>query len=151
MMTKHAPAAFTFAFSLVAASTLMAQAPSTDVDAVTSTPAVHVQQANGVSFVSGGAGVAERTQLRGMEGDYPLAIEFSGKAGEMGVAKQLRVLDGSGQVVAIPDAGPVVMVNLPPGRYTVEAEFNGAVQRRTVQVGQGHQVLHWATAAASDR
>jgi hypothetical protein len=150
-MTKHAPAAFTFAFSLVAASTLMAQAPSSDVDAVTSTPAIQVQQANGVSFVSGGAGVAERTQLRNMESGYPLAIEFSGKAGEMAVAKELRVLDSSGKVVAIPDAGPVVMVSLPPGRYTVEADFNGTVQRRTVDLGQGHQVLHWATAAASDR
>lgn len=155
-MTPTAPAAFTFALSLVAATTLMAQAPSADVDAVTSTQAaspqqVQVQQSNGVPYLSGGAGIQERNQMRAMEGQFPLQIEFSGKAGEYGVAKQVRVFNGSGQVVAIPDAGPLVMVQLPPGRYTVEADFDGSVQRRTVDVGRGGHVVHWATAAVSDR
>jgi hypothetical protein len=37
-MTKHAPAAITFTLSLIAATALLASAPSADVDVVTPTP-----------------------------------------------------------------------------------------------------------------
>ena len=39
-MKRHTPAAMTLVLSVIAASALIAQAPTTDVDAVTSTPAV---------------------------------------------------------------------------------------------------------------
>jgi hypothetical protein len=139
----------TFILSVVAASTLMAQAPSTDVDAVTTTPAVHVQEANGVQYLSGGVGDLERQAMRSHQQEFPLQVLFSGKAGELGVANQVRVLDGANQVVAVQNAGPLLMLKLPPGHYTVEADFNGGVQRRSVHVGRGPQLLHWASALVS--
>ena len=149
-MKRHTPAAITFAFSVVAASTLMAQAPSTDVDAVTSTPAVQVQQApGGVQYLNGGIGDQERQAMRSHQQEFPLQILFSGKAGELGTANQVRVHNGAGEVVAVQNAGPLLMLKLPPGRYTVEADFNGGVQRRSVHVGQGPQLLHWASALVS--
>jgi hypothetical protein len=53
-MKRHTPAALTFAISLVAATTLMAQAPADDIDAVTSTPAVQVQQEEDAQSLVGG-------------------------------------------------------------------------------------------------
>jgi len=148
-MKRHTPAAMTFILSVVAASTLMAQAPSTDVDAVTTTPAVRVQEADGVQYLSGGVGDQERQAMRSHQQEFPLQILFSGKAGELGLANQVRVLDGANQVVAVQNAGPLLMLKLPPGHYTVEAAFNGGVQRRSVHVGQGPHLLHWASALVS--
>ena len=42
-MKKHTPALVTFALSLVGATTLMSQAPTDDIDAVTATPPVRLQ------------------------------------------------------------------------------------------------------------
>lgn len=149
-MNKHTPAALTFALSLAAATTLMAQAPANDVDAVTSTPVVRVQQAGSVQYLSGGVGEQERTAMQSLRGEFPLQIQFSGKAGEYGVADEVRVNNGQGQVVAVQNAGPLLMVKLPPGRYTVEADFAGRTQRRAVHVGHGGQVLHWQSALVSE-
>jgi len=42
-MKKHTPALITFALGIVGATTLMTQAPTDDIDAVTATPAARVQ------------------------------------------------------------------------------------------------------------
>ena len=142
-MKRHTPAAMTFVLSLVAATTLMAQASSADVDAVTTTPALRVQQVAGVQFLNGGAGEEERTAMRSLGSDFPLQIVFSGKGGEYRVADRVRVLGSQGEVVAVPKAGPLLMVKLRPGRYTVEADFAGQTERRTVDVPDGGRLVHW--------
>jgi hypothetical protein len=145
---KHVPATLAFIVSLAAASTLMAQGPA-DVDAVTTTPALHVQQWGNVQYLNGGAGMQERAAMRSLDADFPLQILFSGKAGEYGVARQVRVYNGGTQVAAVDNAGPLVMFKLPPGRYTVDADFGSRVERKTVSVGESGQLLHWASAAVS--
>jgi hypothetical protein len=145
-MSKHLPAAFTFGLSLAAATTLMAQAPATDVDALTRTPALHVQQApSGVQYLSGGVGTQERDAMRALESEFPLEIQFTNRAGEYAVAQQVRVLDARGQVVAVQNAGPLVMFKLPPGHYQVQAQFGRQTQQREVDVGNGASLLRWAT------
>jgi hypothetical protein len=50
------------------------------------------------------------------------------------------------RVLALPDAGPLLYVAVPDGRYTVTAEVDGVVksQQVTVSRGQGRQVVfHW--------
>lgn len=142
---KHAPAALTLALSLVAATTLLAQAPSADVDAVTATPALRVQEQAGVQFLNGGTGEQERTAMRALQTEFPLQVVFSGKAGELGVADQVRVLSGSQQLVAVNNAGPLLMVKVPPGRYTVEADIAGKTQRRAVQLHNAPKTVHWSS------
>jgi hypothetical protein len=56
-MKRHTPAALAFVISLAAATTLMAQAPSDDVDAVTSTPALQ-QAGNAADPVNAAAGLS---------------------------------------------------------------------------------------------
>lgn len=151
MIMRHTPSAITFALSLVAATTLMAQAPSSDVDAVTATPALRVQRSSGVQFLNGGTGSQERDAMLALRDEFPLQIVFSGRAGAYGMADQVRVRNASGQVVAVPHAGPMLMVKLPPGRYTVEADFHGHTERRGVEVGSGPQVLRWTSPLVSSR
>jgi hypothetical protein len=148
-MRKHTPAIVTFVLSLAAATTLLAQAPSADVDSVTSTPALRVQQSGGVQYLNGGAGEQERGAMKALQSEFPLQIVFSGKSGEYGVADQVRVSDGSRQLVSVDNAGPVLMVKLPPGHYTVEADFAGKTQRHAVQVGNAPRTLHWASPLVS--
>jgi hypothetical protein len=146
-MKRHTPAALAFAISLAAATTLMAQAPAADVDAVTSTPALPIQQAGSVQFVNGGAGDQERAAMKSLQSEFPLQIAFSGQGGEYGVADEVRVRGDKGPVVAVSKAGPLLMVKVPPGRYTVEADFNGKTQRRTVNAS-GH-LVHWSSPLVS--
>ncbi len=147
-MKKHTPALLTLVLSLVAATTLLAQAPA-DIDAVTATPALRVQESAGVQYLNGGAGDEERNAMRALRSEFPLQIVFSTRSGAYSVAQQVRLLNGDRQVVAVNNAGPWLMVKVPPGRYTVEAEFAGGTQRRTVQVHSAPKTVHWATALAS--
>lgn len=146
-MTKHTPATLALLFGLVGATTLMAQAPTHDIDAVTDTPAVQVQQSSGVQFLNGGAGEGERAAMRARQAEFPLQILFSAPSGAYGVADRVSVADAKGEVVSVHGAGPLLMVKLPPGRYTVEADFGGRTERRHVQVAQAPQLVHWASAS----
>jgi hypothetical protein len=145
-MTKHTPATLALLFGLVGATTLMAQAPTHDIDAVTDTPAVQVQQTSGVQFLSGGAGEGERAAMRLRQAEFPLQIVFSAPSGAYGVADSVRVSNAGGEVMSVHGAGPLLMVKLPPGRYTVDADFGGRGERRTVQVAQAPQLVLWSSA-----
>jgi opacity protein-like surface antigen len=148
-MKRHTPATLALAISLAAATTLMAQAQSSDVDAVTDTPAAQVHHAGAVDYINGGASANEREALRSVQPQFPLTVVFSGGIGELGVADQVRVLQGGQSVATIASAGPVLMLKLPPGQYTLEADFKQATQRRQVSVGAAPKTLHWASAAVS--
>lgn len=52
-MKKHLPAALALLLGLVGATTLMAQAPTHDIDSVTETPAVRVQEPSGAQCPPG--------------------------------------------------------------------------------------------------
>jgi hypothetical protein len=144
-MKKHTPATLALLLGLVGATTLMAQAPTHDIDAVTETPAVQVQQSSGVQFLNGGAGEGERAAMRARQAEFPLQIVFSSPSGAYGVADRVRVSDPRGEVVAVHGAGPLLMFKLPPGRYTLEADFGGRSEKRQVQLTQAPQLVHWAS------
>ena len=52
-------------------------------------------------------------------------------------------LGPQGELVRMRDAGPVVMMRLPPGVYTLEATWKGRTERRTVHVGSGAETVNW--------
>ena len=110
-----------------------------------------VQQHGAVSVLNGGVGEEEVRWFKAQSAQYPLQVVISGKGGEYGVADSLTVRQGNDEVVTVPDAGPWVMMALPPGRYTVEATFDGRTEKRNVQLaGKGVQRLNWNTAKASE-
>jgi hypothetical protein len=113
-------------------------------------PLSRVQVINGIEVINGGANIADANYMKSRTGEFGLRFVFSGRGGEYGVAERLTLRDGSREVVSIKDAGPHLLVKLPPGRYSAEATFKGVVETRTVVVGSGSSVVSWNTLRASD-
>ncbi len=117
------------------------QAPTQEeIDSILLVPTV----VDGISYIGGGIGVAERAALEQWAKGYTLRIEMARKSGEYLGDMRLRILDGQGRVVLeAPSDGPLFYVQLPEGRYTVEvappAQPGPAPQRREVKITSGKQ------------
>jgi hypothetical protein len=101
-----------------------------------------------VTFVNGGITQDEADALRARARDYPLEIQFAARTetGNAFVADvHVRITDAHGrQVMVLPSADPILLATLPPGRYTVEATFEGETKRQQVDVGRGHTKIGFA-------
>jgi hypothetical protein len=94
--------------------------------------------APGVEYLNGGVSSEEADQLRAQATNYPLQIQFTqGNAFVASVG--VRIFDARGNtVLALPAADPILLADLPPGRYTVEATYEGRIKRQEVTIGRGH-------------
>ena len=99
--------------------------------------------AGGIAYISGGASQDDRASMAGRQAEFPLTVMLSVPNGEMAVADRLSVLTPQGSLLIVRDAGPVVMMKLPPGPYTLEASYQGRVERRAIQVAANAQTLNW--------
>ncbi len=99
-------------------------------------------------FMNGGIGKPEAAYMRKAGKDFNLRIEFSERKDNEFVADaDLTITDLRGNpVFALPNAGPIVNVNLPDGRYRVAASFHGKSETQLVTLranaGQ-HLYFHW--------
>lgn len=125
---------------------LMAQAASLEsVD-----PAgvqVQPQQQNGIAYLSGGIGEDESHFIQEAKG-YNLHMTFSiGAQNQYTSDVNVQVKKASGDTVfTLSDAGPLVYVQLPAGKYTVVATRNGEERRDVTDIGAGtarNLVFHW--------
>jgi hypothetical protein len=95
----------------------------------------------GVDYLNGGIGTEQADRMRAMSADFPVQMTFAerGQAGDEFVADvHLRVTDSSGRtVIDLPSQGPIFLLALPPGSYTVEAEHAGAVKTQRFDVASG--------------
>lgn len=98
---------------------------------------------SGIDYISGGAGEEERTAMKARQADFPFTVVFAMAEGEYLVADRLSVKAPQGDLLIVRDAGPIVMMRLPPGRYVLEAEFAGRTERRSVAVGGAPQTVVW--------
>jgi len=127
---------------LVAGSPAMAQTISESMPDLAAHAPV-LEQSAGVEYINGGAGFEQRDAIAAVQSRFPLRIVLSGKGGEYIVADTLTVRDSNGEVVAVQDAGPLVMMNLQPGKYTIEASYLGKTRSTTVQLGRAPHTLNW--------
>ncbi|AOK24358.1 carboxypeptidase regulator [Burkholderia ubonensis] len=106
------------------------------------------RQQGDVSFVSGGVGQDESTAFQRNEAAWPLALRFTGAGGEFLADVHVRITDAKGAEVLRTDAsGPYMLVKLPPGRYTVQASYQGKDETRSVTVtakGSARQAFTWS-------
>lgn len=89
-----------------------------------------------VTYVSGGVGADEKDTMESMRRDYNLHLLFAQGRGEYLSGVKVQIVDAGGHILvdALSD-GPMVFVNLKPGRYTVSAEVDGRVLDKKVNVG----------------
>ena len=122
------------ALALLFAATLGARAL-----AQTYAPSAHYP---GTDYLNGGIGTEEADRMRAMSADFPVQMTFAERnqgSDEFVADVHLRVIDSSGRaVVDLPSQGPIFLLQVPPGSYTVEAEHDGQVKTQHFDVAAGH-------------
>lgn len=108
---------------------------------------VQRQEQNGITYLSGGIGEDESKAIQQTTG-YNLHMTFAvGTDNKYIPDVDVVIQKAQGQtVLTLNDAGPLVYVQLPPGKYTVVATRNGEERRDTADVGSGaarNLVFHW--------
>ncbi|CAI8901009.1 Carboxypeptidase regulatory-like domain-containing protein [Pseudomonas sp. IT-P253] len=108
---------------------------------------VQRQEQNGINYLSGGIGEDESKAIQQTTG-YNLHMTFSiGAENKYIPDVDLLIQKAPGQtVLTLSQAGPLVYVQLPPGKYVVIATRNGQERRDTTDVGSGtprNLVFHW--------
>ena len=95
--------------------------------------------------VSGGVGLEAREELRVRESEYNLTIVASAKTGEY-LANTWVLIESARKerVLKTEMAGPLLLVKLAPGTYTIKATYGGDTLTRTVTIArEGRQEAHF--------
>ncbi len=112
-------------------------AAAADLNAPIDMQAVQLQpqEQNGVRYLQGGIGQDEANALRKTPG-YDLHVELStGPEGKFQSGANVDIQNAQGQpVLSIPDAGPLLYVQLPPGKYKVTGNAQGETVQQMVTV-----------------
>lgn len=108
---------------------------------------VQRQDQNGVVYLSGGIGEDEAKAIQQATG-YNLHMTFSvGVENKYVPDVDVVIHNAQGQtLLTLTQAGPLVYVQLPPGKYTVTATREGEARRDTTDVASGtarNLVFHW--------
>lgn len=139
---------FLLPIAAVAALVFPAMLQAANLDPVDSAGVqVQQQQQNGINYLSGGIGLDESKAIQQSTG-YNLHMTFAVGAQDQYTADVDVVIQKSpGQtVLTLTQTGPLVYVQLPPGKYTVVATRNGETRRDVTDVGSGtarNLVFHW--------
>ncbi|HSH84619.1 MAG TPA: hypothetical protein VK979_05620 [Guyparkeria sp.] len=105
--------------------------------------AVPVQEHNGIRYLTGGLGTAERAWLKEHGATYPLFLQFSqGTRGAFVSSVQVTLRRAGGETVfeATTD-GPLIYVDLPAGRYQLTADYRGQQRELSLSIPNDGQQL----------
>ena len=90
-----------------------------------------------VAIVSGGIGEGGRASIEALQGDYSFKAVFSGRGGDYLSEVEVRIFDkGKHEVVATTTDGPILLADLPRGRYTIEARVGAIAKRVSFIIGK---------------
>ena len=100
----------------------------------------------GVSYLSGGVGEDERERLRSITAGDNLELSFALQSKQYLGGANVLIKDAKGNnVLEAVSAGPLFLVDLPAGSYTVEATAMGKTLKQAVQVtSKGHARVYFA-------
>ena len=109
---------------------------------------------DGIKYVTGGIGIEAQERLNARKDDFNLKLVFTLEQGAYIADVGVTVKDAQGRTVIEDVAdGPFFMAQLPPGRYSIEARYDGKAVKRTVHVGkQGTRTayLRWPADPETD-
>lgn len=107
------------------------------------------QNINGVLLMSGGIGGEESNAMLELGQKWPLTLEFSQDHPErpLWVADiKVKVMQGKKIIVETLSDGPILLLNLEPGSYLMEFDYDGRPLRQTIKIenGKHHRVsIRW--------
>ncbi len=105
-----------------------------------------VKTSNGFSYLSGGFGEDERERLRSITVGDNLELSFALQNKEYLGGANVLIKDAKGNnVLEAVSGGPLFLVDLPTGSYTVEATAMGKTLKQAVHVtSKGHARVYFA-------
>jgi hypothetical protein len=107
-----------------------------------------------ITYVTGGFGQDESCAMKAAAGNYDLMLTFAERDGSYVADVNVQIIDSSGSTVLQTVAGPLLLANLPAGKYRVQADYNGTTRWRTVNVGGSHRdrlTFTWPSGYGSER
>lgn len=88
-----------------------------------------------VATFSGGIAESGMAHVQSIEKDYSTKIVFSGEGGMFLADVNITITDSKGtSMVSGSTNGPVLLANLPAGRYTLEARYDNAMKKETLNI-----------------
>lgn len=82
--------------------------------------------ANGIPYLSGGIGDEEREAIDLARKNYNTKLVLAEASGSYVSSVSLHITNVLGEpVISIPGAGPLVLLQLPPGTYMINADYEG--------------------------
>lgn len=113
-----------------------------------------VQVHDEITFVTGGFGQEESCAMKAAARNYDLMLTFAERDGSYVADVNVQIIDSRGRTVLQTVSGPLLLVNLPAGKYRIAADYDGATRWRTVSVGGSHHdrlTLTWRSKYGSER
>jgi hypothetical protein len=99
-------------------------------------PAEHTYQST--RYVTGGIGSDEAEAMREAAPNYSLEMTFAAQTGQFVSGVDVAVKNRAGEVVLqANDAAPILLADLLPGHYAIEATYEDQTLTRKVAVGDG--------------
>ncbi len=103
-------------------------------------PSPQIRITDEIIYVSGGIGKEELNEMKEMVNEYPLEIVLVQKTNDGGEGYisdvNVQISDANGNVVLdIYTNGPILLVDLPNGKYHVIAEYNNVFRANRVTIG----------------
>ncbi len=101
------------------------------------------QDYSGIEVINGGVDLDQADAIERMQTRYPLRVEISGKGGNYYVADRVKLMKDGDLLAEIPNAGPWLLIDVPPGRYTLVGVFSGTELKRNVVVPKDGTKVSW--------
>jgi hypothetical protein len=100
-------------------------------------------ESGSVTVISGGVDLDEAQRMKQAAGNYPLRVVFSVPGGNYAVPEEFTLMRGGNAMVKIPSAGPWLLIDLPPGAYTLQARVDDRILERNVTVSRKGSTVYW--------
>jgi hypothetical protein len=110
------------------------------------------QTQNGITYITGGVGKPESTAMKAEGGRHDLMLTFANRRSEFLANVKVNIANRQGETVLDIVSGPILLVDLPSGRYTVRADMDGYLLARTIDVGgRGHKEVAYVWPNEADQ
>jgi hypothetical protein len=101
------------------------------------------QSQNGATFLTGGVGDREQAELRKLDDDYNVRIALTNADGAYISRVDVVIEDAAGRsLIETTTRGPIVLAQLEPGRYRLQARSEGrTTERRVIDVPKNAEAV----------
>lgn len=108
--------------------------------------AMETMKSHGHAYMTGGIGIDEREALEAMAKGFNMKIVFALTTGNFIADIAVTITTSAGdKVLETVSAGPWLYARLPPGAYSVKAQYKGTEKMRTIDVDSTLKsfLFHW--------